>query len=294
MARVFEDAGFEVPRPPWPRMPLRRGDAALRLRQARRALRAGDGRPRRRAARARSSRSSQSVLGGGGVVRGLNAGARELPRSELDALTELRQALRRRRAGVGVRAGGRARGARRRPSSCPTSEREDVTRALGGKPGDLLLIVADKPDVAATALGELRLELARRFDLVPEGRHDALWVVDFPMFEWNEDERPLGALHHPFTAPPGSFDDPGAMRSRAATTWCSTASEIGGGSIRIHRPEVQQQVFNVLGISEEEARGALRLPARRAALRRAAARRHRARHRPDRRRSWPAATRSAT
>jgi aspartyl-tRNA synthetase len=127
-----------------------------------------------------------------------------------------------------------------------------VTQALSGRPGDLLLVVADKEDIAAQALGELRLELARRFSLVPEGRHSALWIVDFPMFEYDENEGRWTALHHPFTAPLGSFDDPGAMRSRGYDMVLDGV-EIGGGSIRINRPEVQQQVFTALGISEEEA-----------------------------------------
>ena len=132
-------------------------------------------------------------------------------------------------------------------------ERAAIGRALSAQPGDLLLIVADKAATAATALGELRLELARRFDLVP-GRHATtlLWVVDFPMFEWNEEEGRWDALHHPFTAPVGSFEDPGALRSRGYDVVLD-GSEIGGGSIRINRPDVQQQVFNALGISEEEA-----------------------------------------
>jgi aspartyl-tRNA synthetase len=127
-----------------------------------------------------------------------------------------------------------------------------VTRALGGRPGEMLLIVADKPGVAAQALGELRMELARRFALVPEGRHNVLWVVDFPMFEFNEGEHRWDPLHHPFTAPIGSFDDPGALRSRGydlvVDGW-----ELGGGSIRINRPEVQEQVFAAIGMTPEEA-----------------------------------------
>jgi aspartyl-tRNA synthetase len=131
-------------------------------------------------------------------------------------------------------------------------ERAAVGRLLSGQPGDLLLVVADEPSVAAQALGELRLELARRFDLVPAGRHELLWVVDFPMFEWNEEEGRWDALHHPFTAPVGSFDDPGALRSRGYDVVLD-GSEIGGGSIRINRPDVQQEVFKALGMSEQEA-----------------------------------------
>jgi aspartyl-tRNA synthetase len=87
---------------------------------------------------------------------------------------------------------------------------------------------------------------------VPAGRHELLWVVDFPMFEWNEDEGRWDALHHPFTAPVGSFEDPGALRSRGYDVVLD-GTGIGGGSIRINRPDVQQQVFTALGISEEEA-----------------------------------------
>jgi aspartyl-tRNA synthetase len=127
-----------------------------------------------------------------------------------------------------------------------------ATSAVAGIEGDLVLFVADKPEVAAVALGALRLELARRFDLIPEGRHDVLWIVDFPMFEWDEAEKRWNALHHPFTAPMGSFDDPGKLRSRAYDLVVDGV-EIGGGSIRIHDTETQQKVFEALGLAEEEA-----------------------------------------
>jgi aspartyl-tRNA synthetase len=116
----------------------------------------------------------------------------------------------------------------------------------------VLFIVADRARVAAAALGALRLELSRRFALVPEGRHETLWVIDFPAFEWSEGEQRWDAVHHPFTTPTGDFADPGAMRSRGYDLVLD-GTEIGGGSIRIHRPEVQKEVFKVLGISEQEA-----------------------------------------
>jgi aspartyl-tRNA synthetase len=132
-------------------------------------------------------------------------------------------------------------------------ERAGIERTLEAKPGDLLLIVADQhPATVATALGELRLEIARRYSLIPAGRHALLWTVDFPMFEFNADQHRWDALHHPFTAPLGDFQDPGALRSRAYDIVLD-GTEIGGGSIRINRPEVQQQVFTALGISEQEA-----------------------------------------
>ena len=87
---------------------------------------------------------------------------------------------------------------------------------------------------------------------MPAGRHETLWIVDFPAFEWNEGERRWDAVHHPFTTPTGDFSDPGSMSSRAYDLVLD-GTEIGGGSIRIHRPEVQQEVFKVLGISEAEA-----------------------------------------
>ena len=250
MARVFEDAGFEVPGPPWPRMPfaeamLRYGSDKPDVRFGLEMSDLGD------ALQSTEFKVFQNVLGSGGVVRGLNAGARELARSELDSLTEHAK-----RFGAGglVWAFVQEDGAWRSPTAkfLSDAEREGVTRMLGGKPGDLLLIVADKPSVAAAALGEVRLELSRRFGLVPEGRHNALWIVDPPMFEWSETEGRWTALHHPFTAPLGSFEDPGAMSSRGYDMVLDGV-EIGGGSVRINRPEVQQQVFKVLGISEQEA-----------------------------------------
>ncbi|HEX6619156.1 MAG TPA: amino acid--tRNA ligase-related protein, partial [Solirubrobacteraceae bacterium] len=128
-----------------------------------------------------------------------------------------------------------------------------VTERLGGRPGDLLLISADTPKVVSAVLGAVRLELAQRFGLVPEGRHDILWIVDFPMFERNEEEARWDALHHPFTAPDGDLDgDPGALRSRAYDLVLD-GSEIGGGSIRINRTDVQRKVLELLGMSAEEA-----------------------------------------
>ncbi len=251
MARVFEAAAFPVTAlPPWPRLAY--DDAMLRY---------GSDRPDTRFGLELADLGEElagtefkvfaGVLASGGVIRGLNAGAREVPRSELDALTDH---VKRYGAGGLVWAFVQEDGTWRSPTAKFLGEDrvEAVTRKLAGRPGDLLLLVADKPHVAATALGELRLELARRFGLVPEGRHDVLWVVDFPMFEFNETEGRWDAMHHPFTAPTGDFSDPGSLRSRGYDIVVDGV-EIGGGSIRINRPDVQQQVFSALGISEEEA-----------------------------------------
>jgi aspartyl-tRNA synthetase len=250
MARVFEAGSFEAPPPPWPRMTY--DDAVRRYGNDRPDVRFGLEIEDLGAALAGTEfKVFSGTLASGEVVRGLNAGAREVPRKDLDALTDH---VKRFGARGLVWAFVQQDGTWRSPIAKFLSEQEigAVTQALSGRPGDLLLVVADKEDIAAQALGELRLELARRFSLVPEGRHSALWIVDFPMFEYDENEGRWTALHHPFTAPLGSFDDPGAMRSRGYDMVLDGV-EIGGGSIRINRPEVQQQVFTALGISEEEA-----------------------------------------
>ncbi|MFN8133143.1 MAG: aspartate--tRNA ligase [Solirubrobacteraceae bacterium] len=251
MAAVFAASGVEgIPPPPWPRLPY---DEAL--------ARYGSDRPDTRlgleivdlapAVAGTDFQVFAKAIDGGGVVRGLNAGARELARSDLDALTEFAQ----RHGAKGlVWAFVQDDGTWRSPIAKFLSEAvvQRMTEALGASPGDVVFAVADLPGVAAHVLGELRLELARRFGLRPEGRHDVLWVVDFPMFGWNEDERRWDALHHPFTQPEGPFDDPGALRSRAYDL-VFDGTEIGGGSIRTSDPAVQRQVFELLGIEAEEA-----------------------------------------
>ncbi len=251
LTRVFEATGFNTPPAPWRRMGY--DEAMLKYGSDKPDLRFGLEIADLGAAVADTEfRVFRGVIDGGGVVRGFNAGAREASRAVADQLTEV---VKRYGAGGLVWAVVQEDGTWRSPAAKALSDedRSKIEQALGASAGDLLLIVADaNPSVAATALGELRLEVARRYDLIPEGRHELLWVVDFPMFEWNPNEQRWDALHHPFTAPLGSFDDPGALRSRAYDIVLD-GSEIGGGSVRINRPEVQQQVFNALGISEEEA-----------------------------------------
>jgi aspartyl-tRNA synthetase len=253
MGAVFAAAGtsFDVPPPPWPRMCF--DEAVGRFGSDRPDTRFGlEIRDLGDALAATEFKVFAGVLADGGVVRGLNAGARELPRSDLDALTEL--AKRHGAKGL-VWAFVQEDGSWRSPIAkfLSAGELAAVTERLEGAPGDLLLIVADSAKVAAAALGALRLELAERFGLVPEGRHEVLWIVDFPMFERNEDEDRWDPLHHPFTAPEGDLDgDPGALRSRAYDLVLD-GSEIGGGSIRINRADVQRRVLELLGIGAEEA-----------------------------------------
>ncbi|HEY6777016.1 MAG TPA: aspartate--tRNA ligase [Thermoleophilaceae bacterium] len=183
----------------------------------------------------------------GGVVRALKAGG-DWPRSRFDALTGKAQEL----GAKGLAWAVAENGSWRSPIAKFLSADEigGATERLGAGEGEAILIVADKPEVAARVLGALRAEVAG------DGRsgHDVFWVVDFPMFEWNEDEARWDPLHHPFTAPIGDLDgDPGAWRSRAYDV-VFDGWEIGGGSIRINTPEVQQKVFDALGIGPDEAR----------------------------------------
>ncbi len=251
MHTVFEVGGLGAAAPPWPRMPY---DEAL--------ARFGTDRPDLRfgleivdlsdALRGSEFKVFESVLGGGGVVRAINAGARDMSRSELDGLNEVVQ----RHGGKAVAwAVVESGGAWRSPIAKFLGEERTAAAgaALSASEGDVLLFVADRADVAAGALGGLRSELGERFGLVDRSRHEVLWVVDFPLFGWNEGEQRWDAVHHPFTAPSGPFgDDPGALRSRGydlvVDGW-----ELGGGSIRIHAPEVQSQVFAAIGLSAEEA-----------------------------------------
>jgi aspartyl-tRNA synthetase len=127
-----------------------------------------------------------------------------------------------------------------------------VNAELEASDGDLLLFVADRRHIAPVALGALRIELAERFGVIPPDRHEPVWVVDFPLFERDPEAGRWTAIHHPFTAPAGSFEDPESLRSRGYDL-ALDGVEIGGGSIRIHTAEVQQEVFKALGMSEEEA-----------------------------------------
>jgi aspartyl-tRNA synthetase len=129
-----------------------------------------------------------------------------------------------------------------------------MSDVLGASEGDLLLLVADRPREAARFLGELRQRLASRFSLIPGGAQALCWIVDWPLFEWDEDEGRWDPLHHPFTSPAGDLDpgNPGSARALAYDlVW--NGVELGGGSIRINRPDVQRSVFEVLGIRAEEA-----------------------------------------
>jgi len=188
----------------------------------------------------------------GGAVRGLNAGRRELPRSELDGLISRAQEL----GAKGLVWAFREGDGWRSPTAKFLSEEElrELNRALGAEEGDLLLLVADQRRVADAVLGQLRVDLAERFELIAPGEDRLAWIVDWPLLEWSPAEERWDPLHHPFTAPAGEFDPekPGEARALAYDlVW--NGQEMGGGSIRIHRADVQSAVFAALGIDAAEA-----------------------------------------
>ncbi|MEN8140908.1 MAG: aspartate--tRNA ligase [Thermodesulfobacteriota bacterium] len=136
-------------------------------------------------------------------------------------------------------------------------ERAAMTKALAAEEGDLLLFQADKPSVVHHVLAEIRLELARRLELVDKDTFNFLWVTDFPLVEYDEEAKRYTAIHHPFTMPlEDDLDllesEPGKVRSRAYDMVLN-GNEIGGGSLRIHNKELQDRVFAAIGISDEEA-----------------------------------------
>jgi aspartyl-tRNA synthetase len=248
---VFEREGFGVPTPPWPRMTF--AEAVSRF---------GIDRPDTRfglelhdlgeSLRATEFKVFADVLRSGGVVRGVNAGPRELPRSELDALTEVaKQHGAKGLVWAFVQDGEEG---WRSPIAkfLGPEQLTAINTELEAAPGDLLLIVADEVTTAGQALSALRMELARRFDLIDHSRHDIRWIVEFPAFFWDGELGRWDSAHHPFTAPTGDLNDPAELSSRAYDLVLD-GSEIGGGSIRIHRRDVQERVFELLAISPEEA-----------------------------------------
>jgi aspartyl-tRNA synthetase len=260
MAPVFERAGFEVAPPPWPRMTY--AEAVARF---------GSDRPDTRFGLELEDLGDELIqtefkvfagaLQSGGVVRGINAGARELPRSELDALTELAKQHGAKGLVWAFVQEGEEQWRSPVAKFLTGAEIAAVNRRLEAGPGDLLLIVADTSATAGQALGALRLELARRFDLIPYGQHDIRWIVQFPMFAWHPEDQRWDAEHHPFTAPAtpagdpatvADLDDPATLLSRSYDLVLD-GNEIGGGSIRNHRREVQERVFELIGIDPDEA-----------------------------------------
>ncbi len=198
----------------------------------------------------------ETVLANGGQVKGINVkGHANAPRRELDGLIEYVSIYGAKgMAWIAYTAEGTK-------SAITKFFSEDlldnIAKTAKIEEGDLLLIVADKPSIVAQALGALRLEMARRLNLIDENKLSFLWVVDFPMFEYDEEEKRWSAMHHMFTAPRDEDlqyleSDPGRIKAKAYDMVLN-GTEIGGGSIRIYNRAVQERVFNAIGFSKEEA-----------------------------------------
>ena len=141
-------------------------------------------------------------------------------------------------------------------------EIEAIIQKLGGEAGDTLIFIADKIKTTHRVLGELRLELGKKLNLIDKNSFHFLWVTDFPLFEYSENEKRWVSNHHPFTAPHGDWDtleerfekEPGSIRAEAYDIILN-GTEIGGGSIRIHRPDIQAKIFKMLKLTDEETKG---------------------------------------
>ena len=199
----------------------------------------------------------KGAMENGGSVRGINAeGQGAMPRKKIDALVEYAK---------GFGAKGLAYLAIQEDGSYKSSfakfmteeELEALVRAMDGKPGDLLLFAADRDKVVFDVLGNLRLELARQLDLLKKDDFRFLWVTEFPLFEYSEEDGRYVAVHHPFTMPmeedlPLIDTDPGAVRAKAYDIVLN-GTEMGGGSVRIHQADVQSKMLEVLGFTAERA-----------------------------------------
>jgi aspartyl-tRNA synthetase len=191
-----------------------------------------------------------------GRVKGLVLpGGAELSRKQLDALTEFVKPY----GAAGVLWFKRTADGVASPAKKALGEDGCMTflEAAGAGEGDLLLVIGAPEKVVFAALGALRLHLARERGHIPEGRHDFLWVTDFPLLEYDQDDGRYYAMHHPFTSPSAEDVDrlataPGEVRARAYDV-VMDGIELGGGSIRIHHADLQQQLFGALGIDEAEA-----------------------------------------
>ncbi len=198
-----------------------------------------------------------SALGNGGSVRGLNVkGQAAMPRKKIDALTDFAK---------GYGAKGLAYLCIQEDGTYKSSFAKFMTEeqldalvsAMNGEKGDLLLFAADKSAIVYSVLGALRVELGKELGLIDESKFNFLWVVEFPLLEWSEEENRFMAMHHPFTMPMEEDwqyidSDPGRVRAKAYDIVLNGV-ELGGGSVRIHQDDIQEKMFEVLGFTKEQA-----------------------------------------
>ena len=197
------------------------------------------------------------ALEAGGSVRGINAeGQGSMPRKKIDKLVEFAKGY----GSKGLAYIAIAEDGTRKSSFAKfmTDEEMDaLVAAMDGKAGDLLLFAADKKKLVYDVLGALRLELAKQMDLLDKNDYRFVWVTEFPLLEWSEEENRFTAMHHPFTMPmdediPLLDTDPGAVRAKAYDIVLN-GNEIGGGSVRIHQDDIQERMFKELGFTPEAA-----------------------------------------
>ena len=197
------------------------------------------------------------ALENGGSVRGINAeGQAGMPRKKIDALVEFAKGYGAKGlAYLAVEPDGTYKSSF---AKFMTEEQLDaLVKVMDGKPGDLLFFAADKNAVVWSVLGALRLELAKQMNLLDKNQFNFLWVVEFPLFEWSEEENRFVAMHHPFTMPmeedlPLLDTDPGSVRAKAYDIVLN-GTELGGGSVRIYQDDVQEKMFEKLGFTKEQA-----------------------------------------
>lgn len=200
----------------------------------------------------------RDTLENGGIVRGIRIpGGAKYSRKEIDDITKL-----------AVSFGAKALaniiynedGSAKSPVLKFVTEEQakQIQERAGAKAGDIIFFVADKPKLVYDVMGRLRLHFGKSLNLIDEAKHNLLWIVDFPMFEWSDEEGRYMAMHHPFTSP--NLEDLGKLDSGDLGNVKSIAydivyngTELGGGSVRIHSSEVQKKIFKALGLTEEEA-----------------------------------------
>mgnify|MGYP000075623668 CR=1 FL=1 len=199
----------------------------------------------------------KGAIENGGTVRGINAkGQGSMPRKKIDKLVSFAKDYGAKGlAYIAIQEDGTVKSSFAKFMS--EEEMQNLIKAMDGENGDLLLFAADKNKVVWDVLGALRLELARQLELLDKNEYKFLWITEFPLLEWSEEQNRYTAMHHPFTMPMEEDwqyidTDPGRVRAKAYDITLN-GNEIGGGSIRIHQNDIQEKMFEVLGFTKEEA-----------------------------------------
>lgn len=199
----------------------------------------------------------KNALAAGGTVRGINAkGQGGMPRKKIDKLVDfVKDYGAKGLAYIAIAEDGSFKSSFAK--FMKPEEMDALIKAMDGQPGDLLLFAADKNTIVWASLGALRIELARQMDLLDKNEYKFLWVTEFPLLEWSDEEQRFMAMHHPFTMPmEEDWDkidtDPGSVRAKAYDIVLN-GTEIGGGSVRIHQDDIQEKMFEVLGFTKEQA-----------------------------------------